>query len=334
MRSENQTLSQKEIADLGAQTLIELWRLTIEALVDAAGSDEAIDIMKPFMKAHAAAGTPIAMNVWKSIGYQNCTEEELFVRAKDWSDIIFGRTKRKLEITDSGFKGGEILSCPFEKANPTICTILCDQFNNLALKEINPNWRLILTHSLAQGDAFCQWIGKGFNDFIGDKIKTILLQPFRVPQEILDYWRVAWVSELWVIATNAVVSFAGHDGAIKMIEPYIKQNGMSIALSLSKRMGIDENNATGIAAIIDISNNALQQKGKIITNTTQRVEKEISECPFSGGTGEICADLLTISSNGICEAINPDYEFLLTKRMCKGDKTCQWVIKKKMLNSD
>jgi len=69
----------------------------------------------------------------------------------------------------------------------------------------------------------------------------------------------------------------------------------------------------------------------MLVETPERVEKELTECilVFANAPQDICANALEARSNGICEMINPEYEFRTIKRMCKGDKTCQWVIKKK-----
>ena len=57
-------------------------------------------------------------------------------------------------------------------------------------------------------------------------------------------------------------------------------------------------------------------------------EGTIIECPFSSSSSEICAQYEAFF-NGICEAIDPEYEFIYDRMMTKADMTCHWVIRKK-----
>jgi hypothetical protein len=58
------------------------------------------------------------------------------------------------------------------------------------------------------------------------------------------------------------------------------------------------------------------------------IEKIIHSCPFEDVSYEVCKHLEGML-NGICEAINPSYEFAYDRMMTMGDKSCHWTIKKK-----
>jgi hypothetical protein len=57
-------------------------------------------------------------------------------------------------------------------------------------------------------------------------------------------------------------------------------------------------------------------------------ERTIEECPFKDAPAQVCSQLEAFF-NGICEAIDPSYEFAYDRMMTKGDKTCHWMIRKK-----
>jgi hypothetical protein len=109
----------------------------------------------------------------------------------------------------------------------------------------------------------------------------------------------------------------------------MQQNGMSFALSICQRFNLTGKNADTIGFIINLSNEALQQRGWVLISSPKLFEREIYECPFSNSSHQICPDLLVMRSTGICEAINSDFEIVPKSRMCRGDKTCHWIIKKK-----
>jgi len=70
-----------------------------------------------------------------------------------------------------------------------------------------------------------------------------------------------------------------------------------------------------------------QRKGEV-RKQTGNADCEIMECPFSGSPSESCLQYEAFF-NGICEAIDPSYEFAYDRMMTKGDKTCHWTIRKK-----
>jgi hypothetical protein len=196
-------------------------------------------------------------------------------------------------------------------------------------KQINPRYEFIVDHSLASGDRCCHFRVVKTNEFQSDSETLALVVRPRLGSKVKRYYAYAQLGELWTIYSNALVEHAGREKAIEIMKPYMLQSGMSFGLSIQQRYNITGNDATTIGSIISLSNEAIQQYGRQIILNPERFEKEIIECPFSNSSHQICADLLTMRSKGIASAINPDYEYTLTSRMCKGDKVCHWVVNKK-----
>jgi hypothetical protein len=67
--------------------------------------------------------------------------------------------------------------------------------------------------------------------------------------------------------------------------------------------------------------------------TTLGIEKEIKECPLKNGLPEQCKHLEGVFA-GVCEAIDPDYEFTYDRMMTKGDQSCHWTVRKKVYVAD
>jgi hypothetical protein len=322
--------SDRELIDLGAQMLTAWWRLTIQALFDTVGSTKTLEIITPNMKAHAPAVLAYQLKMFKQLGYKDCPDYIISSLSYQVQHIILRRTFKDLEITAKGLKGGEIISCPFQSDSIDVCRIICDLLAKIIVSNANPDLEFIPGPKLTAGDPFCM----GFLIYKGkpmwDEGETIaVLRRPRIPDELIDYILFAWMGEMWAMACNSAMEFFGEEEALELLRSYMMQNGMSTAHQLQKKLKLIGNDAQIIGEIIDYCNLAVQQKGQILVSSPNHFEKEIRECPFYGMSHTICSGLLTARSNGICNAINPEFGFFSDQHMCKGDKVCHWVIKKK-----
>ena len=70
-------------------------------------------------------------------------------------------------------------------------------------------------------------------------------------------------------------------------------------------------------------------KGDDISIGSEQIEREISECPFSGSPVEVCAQYEAFL-NGLIGEIEPNCELMYDRMIDWGDRTCHWVIRKKL----
>jgi hypothetical protein len=303
----------------------------MQALFDTMGTAKALEMITPNIKAHGRAAGLIFPEQLGKMGYRDCPDYIKMNAVYQFYNLMCRRSFKDTEITTKGLKGGEVTSCPFQNDIVDICKILCDMIGSEVAAAINPDLGTVpMKLKLTAGDPCCSggltYKGKSlFED--GETIATV--RRVRIPKEQLDYMLFAWMGEMWSIASNSTVEFFGEEGALELLMPYMKQNGMATALQLKERLKLEGSNAQTIGEIIDYCNAAVQQKGWIVLSSPNHFEKEITECPFYGMSHTICSGLLAARSNGICNAINPDYGFFSNQRMCKGDKVCNWVVKKR-----
>ena len=129
------------------------------------------------------------------------------------------------------------------------------------------------------------------------------------------------------IFTAASVIILGPQRTNELGAPMARNSGMKLGAKLMK-----ESNGKGDLATIkdkmDFLNIILAQRGEPSVITRSSLEKEIRECPFKNGLPEQCKHWEGVL-NGVCEAINPDYEFKYDRMMSKGDHSCHWLVKKK-----
>ena len=58
---------------------------------------------------------------------------------------------------------------------------------------------------------------------------------------------------------------------------------------------------------------------------------ELRYCPFSRGRPEICIAESHYYAEGICESVNPEYEFVFTHHLAHGDPVCRYVLREKRI---
>jgi hypothetical protein len=88
-----------------------------------------------------------------------------------------------------------------------------------------------------------------------------------------------------------------------------------------------ESRAIAIYDVVQLISELHQRKSEIVLED-EGAAGTVGECPFAGSAPpETCLQYESFF-NGICEAIDPSYEFAYDRMMTKGDKTCHWTIRK------
>ncbi len=67
---------------------------------------------------------------------------------------------------------------------------------------------------------------------------------------------------------------------------------------------------------------------ELVKKHRDHVIREIPSCPWSYFRPESC-EVLAAWVQGICEGLNPAYEYLLTKAIPRGDRCCTWEIRRR-----
>ena len=114
---------------------------------------------------------------------------------------------------------------------------------------------------------------------------------------------------------------------MKLLRERAKEWGSEVGPTIAKKLGIEGREIADLAKLVDLFEQTIKQNGEVASNGIS-AKKEIIECPLSSGPPEHCLQLESFLS-GICEVINPEYEFSYDLMMTKGDKTCHWTIRKK-----
>jgi hypothetical protein len=322
-------LSEEEKKELSIGLLREWWLVATQALVDNADSDTALNYFKPHLINAGKASVHVFVSLTGITSVRDFKMWQGSVLAS-MMDGVWGPGY----VADDGSFIGELFDCGTEGS----CKVACEAYCGIGAcnaEEMDPSFEMSLISTLSEGDKSCQWLiakrgkppkVKPSKEFLTPpdiRIRTELI----LDEEAINSLVYAYLGEYWVIATKAFIEQAGSKKALDQLRSYIRHSGMSLGIRLFDRLNAHEKKRDSIVDLVSLIQELHQMKGEMKTQEGSN-ECEIIECPFSSSPTEICLQYEAFF-NGICEAIDPSYEFKYDRMMTKGDKTCHWTIMKK-----
>ena len=127
--------------------------------------------------------------------------------------------------------------------------------------------------------------------------------------------------------TSASIQLIGSERTLELALPQARETGHKVGKLLMAGSDL-KGNLQVIGEKLDFYGSMYGRVGNPTKLNGSILEKEITECPCKGSPIEVCKQLEALS-NGICEAINPDYVLELDRRMSEGETSCHWAIRKK-----
>ncbi len=150
----------------------------------------------------------------------------------------------------------------------------------------------------------------------------------RLPPEVAHQQSVVLLSQAAAMLMQAMVDRFGSEETQKIIYPYLKRLGNQTA-SIAPELGITGNDALALSALTHLlEEQVLRVVGKPTDASSDRVVKQVTACPLQNLPIDVCYAFQPIC-DGIAEAINPQYRWVLTKAIPKGDPICEFIWEKK-----
>ena len=322
-------LSEEEKKELSVGLLRSWWLEATQALVDVVGSEDALGLLKPYFQHSGMAGCRV---------YYGITNLDLNGRessnASGYNLTTFlGGRFAPVYLADDESGIGELYDCATSGICKEACTSFC-QFGALGwIQEMNPDWEIRMIRSLSWGDGCCQW--KSWRSETSAKV--VAIEEMRMPldkvfRDPLDdatrkYLGLAYAGEAWVMATRAILDSPGPEEGMDDLHHRMRLYGLSMGLRARGWMP-KESRAIAIYDVVQLISELHQRKSEIVLED-EGAAGTVGECPFAGSAPpETCLQYESFF-NGICEAIDPSYEFSYDRMMTKGDKTCHWTIRRK-----
>jgi hypothetical protein len=316
-------LSEEEKKELSFGLLREWWLAATQALVDEAGSETALKYFKPYFINTGVAG---ACNIQKIM---NIDAEEVIHRAITiyGYQLVLGYTKLRIYKADDGSFIWEMLGCATRGISKEGCMCLCEITPNAFIGELRHASDAFLAKSISYGDSSCQMLftanGNKFKVSAEDEFELKAL-PIPPNDELNEFFALSMIGEFWSNATRGFIDFAGSEKASDRLRFHLRHSGLSFGIRMSERFDARERGFASIVEMIELVQN-LHQRKAVHTISSENAEGEVSECPFSSSSSEMCMQYEAFF-DGICEALDPSYEFAYDRMMTKGDNTCHWTI--------
>jgi hypothetical protein len=305
--------------------LIREWFLSAtQLLVDYVGSEEALSHLKPYFINTGMAG---AHNIptFHGMDFEEGTAN-LQIIPHMWPMVTNGRLSNIFLAEDrSGIY--EISGCGTKGRSKEACICVCQFTLNAGVGEAR-GWELILDKSLSYGDPTCHLLINA----IGNIPKVALIDSYKIPQNeippiqaegVWEFLALSYIGEAWSNATRALIDCVGSERMMAELGSQMRKMGIHFTKRFTNDSVPNGESEQAIISLIDQIQKLHQRKGSI-----SKMEGTLSDCPFSSSPPEICLQYQAFF-NGVCEAINPDYEFAYDRMMTKGAKTCHWTIRKK-----
>jgi hypothetical protein len=313
--------------ELACDLLTDFIIMTFQSLIDVVGPSKAIELNRKYFQNHGEAG---ALSMKKRLDlpsdFSGVNLMARFVSFWLRRDFSYECMSDRISWAST--------TCRFEKAPPEFCLLWEIILGRAAVQAIYPDYEnyfdMFCDRMRSQGDPICSGrsiLKPGVAPPGPTRPMPILEMP-EISQEEIDFWTIQVLGEEWVMCTKAVMD---HDDPIAVLDVLcrrMKEHGRAMGPVLTAKYGVQGNDAIAIGGLLDSINMMFQQVGPVIFSNPHMVEKEIRECPFQNSTKEMCKQFESFC-NGICEAIDPDYEFVYDRMMTKGDESCHWTIRKK-----
>jgi hypothetical protein len=327
--------SRDEKDRLAIHLLDELGQRTLDAIVDLVGVNSAIEMLNP-----AARFCGASVNHWiiEHFGLGGSDLEKICSVMQE-SNQLMGKELRPYELTSSGARC-EVLACPFSNAKPEFCELFCAVAGIGMCHNINPRYNFVIPSRMSLGAESCRWViidSSAKSDPQSEDVVSIISwkQFDRMIQDQSDlgmsksrYW-IGALAAFWIQEVTTLIATYGGERTTEILSPYLRALGFSFGMQIREELKLENNDAVAIGSVLDILNECLSQNGVLKQADSQLVVKEIKECPaFAGALPEMCI-LFERLTNGICEAINPDFEVTHKKAICRGDSSCIRIIRKK-----
>ena len=314
-------------AQLRNLILFECMTNVFRALLDGYGPNRTLEAIRPY---NNITGRNLANMARERFGLEGSDAEAI---ALPYYWCHYGTSDgniKPMEIRD-GKAIVEVYACPSTVvgAPAEICVAMSHYIAEGICQAINPAYEFVFTHHLANGDECCRYVVKKKTDKFsldnpGRLEKTI---PLELSQPEKDTGTLGVAFTQLNIFMNASVNLIGPQRTDELGAPLARKTGIKLGNELMEGEG-GKGEVHTIKDKLDFIHSALAQRGNPAEITSSGIEKEITQCPFKNGLPEVCNHLEGVFG-GVCEAINPDYEFAYDHMMSKGDHSCHWVVRKK-----
>jgi hypothetical protein len=149
-------------------------------------------------------------------------------------------------------------------------------------------------------------------------------------QALVEQLRNRLAADLMVNCFDALLEVAPAEDCLNAIRPHAKRAGMAMAANTRERLDIQGNRLEALAMPFYWLHLAISEGQCAAPEVWEGgVVMEVLRCPLSRGRPEICLAESHFYAEGICESVDPEYEFIFTHHLTDGDAVCRCVLRQR-----
>jgi hypothetical protein len=298
--------------------------------LDSAGAQKVLDAYQPMGE---YSGRAIARNFVSRLELGGKGADVVAIPVYAFTNNVLGCSCDPIEIRERGIEV-RITSCVPSRLGspPEYCIAISHNAGNGIAREINPEFEMVFTHHLAQGDPYCRYVVKRKSDRIrdlddlGELLKV--LPPIDLPEPEKESLTTSYNCSIWLNIVRAMLEVFGSENTMALLGVPSRTMGEEFGDETKKALGIEDGDAKEAESIVEALGSALGQEHNRLEDSAGIVRTEIHGCALADGPIEACRQFEWLAI-GICESINPNLEITYDKMRTKGDKTCHWTIRKR-----
>lgn len=309
-------------------SICETVQVDFRALLGHVGVARALDIYKPM---GLYSGMAIAHNFTSRLGLKGRDLEALAVPVHAFVGNMYGGCSGPVEFRE---RGAEVRfsKCPSHSAgaSPEYCVAVSHNAAEGITKAINPDYEIIYTHHLTQGDPFCRYVvrrrsckGEGLDD-LGDIVRV--MPPVELPDEERAALTISYHCSIWINMMRALLEVEGAEEVLRSVEPPTAAIGRELGEMLRKAGGPFEATLPGLQEAVGLLGSALGQEQHALSQTDGEIVTEVRLCALADGPEEACRQFEMLA-NGLCASLCPDCELRHIHMRTRGEGRCSWVIR-------
>jgi hypothetical protein len=309
----------------GQDVLGGLWISQVRALVGAIGGDRTLSSIGPFL---SGTGTRGAINVRKALGIEG--NDFVDVGRASAFVLAFHDEGNLIKVYSNGLQIVDLEPCPFRGAPWELCWLRDHVAYKAFLNTFSPDLEPYFEHDVEDDSTNCiLTVTRGSKSPLqGAPLMELTTEQVResVPLDVLSKFGVEYLSEYVAGTTMAAKQALGEDWRGVLI-PAAEHYGVMMNQRITGATRLTGTDLASVGMVVDFVSSLLMQEGREDWVQASDWTREITMCPFSTSSKEICEQLEAMF-RGLCCSMNSNLAFFHDKRMTEGHATCQYHISK------
>lgn len=317
--------------------LTRLWSAQVEALKDALGSEQTINLLEPFVLRMSHSGT-LRMKSWLGI-----EEGGLEGLGKVFSVMVPAnvRDEPRMTVFEDGMTWEPSSECPFKGAAKEMCLIqdVLSTRGSLEAFGLEREYELKLDFGNSVKPHYCQaavnLVRKGRSRPEGRVVARYSPEELRAShgQEWIDDLSIQYKAEFFVQTTNMAIEELGTANAESVLIKAADEVGKEIAEIWRKEDLAKIFDVQGVIELLAVLGDSMKQDSEVARVGATNMMRKVRSCPFSDSNSLVCAQLESFTS-GLCSELFPGSSLETRKMMTKGDDHCSFGIRVPILDGD